>query len=883
MAEAMPLRAFIAIQMRNPLLYVVAAFAAGVWSAQHIFLSASTELFWISVFLCNALLLLRMNRHSYGWVCALAGVFLCGAFLAAEEYSVLPSRHVELLAQRGLIDLKQPSKVIGWASTPSVARPGGEYFDLQLTQISQTHFTSPTEGVIRFYYYSPRSGAASLRIPYGARVVINVPNFRRPRNFKTLGSFDYESYMRRQGIYLTGLVRHPEDLELLPGRKGSRLLSAVYALRTRLDANLDRMFAPANSARAILKAMLLGDDNWLPPDIMTAFQASGTYHVLVVSGLHVGALALGLFVLLKYSRLREWLQTLIVFLSVVIYTLLANARIPTMRAALMISIYLAARLIYRERALLNSIAAAALILLIRHPSDLFDSGFQLSFSAVLIIAAIAVPLVEWTISPYRSALIALDEKERDFRVQPRQVQFRHDIRLLRDYIFEDTRRKLRNILRWMFPRNVSGLLAFAEAAFAVVLMQAGLAIVMSIYFHRVTWSGIAANLLVLPLASVIVPFGFILLLLSLVSFSLANAGAWALGLLVALLQSVVHWSAHLPRLDRRVAEPTTALTYGFFLVLLAVAMLALRRSHLVWVALVALSVLCVALTVSPYSRDHITGQLEITALDVGQGDSLFISFPQGRTMLVDGGGVIPIPGSPPSRFDTGEEIVSPFLWSHRVKTVDVIMLTHAHADHLRGLIRIIENFRVGELWLGPGPSDGGLEHLLRAAASRGIPVVRHHSGEKMAMEGVELLFLSPPGDWDPKRVSNNDSLVVRLGYGKRHILLAGDAEARMEKMMLANDVPLASDVLKVGHHGSKTSTTPAFLSRVAPRFALISVGPYGRFGHPNAEVLNGLNAAGVQTYRTDYDGSVTVWTDGNRVEFSRFRDTLRPWPVFHAW
>ncbi|MBI2816636.1 MAG: ComEC/Rec2 family competence protein [Acidobacteria bacterium] len=869
--------------MRNPLLHVVATFAAGIWSAQYIFLSASTELFWIALLLLGALLLLRMDFRLYGLVCALAGVFLCGAFLAAEEHSVLPSRHVELLVQSGLINLKHASRVTGWARTPSIPRPGGEYFDLQITAISQPQFTGPAQGVIRFYYYQPRSGPASLRMPYGAQVAINVPDLRHPRNYKTLGAFDYESYMRRQGISLTGIVRKAEDVALLPGREGSPLLSAVYALRTRLDSNLDRMFPPENSTGAILKAMLLGDDNWLPPDVLTAFQTSGTYHLLVVSGLHAGALALGLLMLLKYSRLASWLQTLIVLVSLIVYTLLANARIPTLRAALMISIYLGARLIYRERALLNSVAAAALILLIFHPSDLFDSGFQLSFTAVLIIAAIAAPLVEWTISPYRFALVALDERERDFHLQPTQLQFRQDVRVLRDFVFGDLGRKLRDVLRRIFPRTISGLLAFAEAALAVILMQAGLAIVMSIYFHRVTWSGIAANLLLLPLASIIVPLGFVVLLVSLLWFPLATAGAWTLGLLVALLQSIVHWSAQLPRLDRRVAEPPEALTYGFFVVLVAIAVLALRRSRLVWVPVAALISLCIALTVAPYSRDHIAGKLEITALDVGQGDSLYISFPEGRTMLVDGGGVIPVPGSPPPRFDTGEEIVSPFLWAHRVNRVDVIMLTHAHADHLRGLIKIIENFRVGELWLGPGPSGAGLERLLSVARSHGIPVVRHHSGERAVIDGVELLFLSPPADWNPKRVSNNDSLVVRLGYGKRHILLAGDAEARMERLMAADELPLASDVLKVGHHGSKTSTTAAFLNRVAPRFGIISVGPYGRFGHPNAEVLDALSGVGVQTYRTDLDGSVTASTDGNRVEFSRFRDTVRPWPAFRVW
>jgi competence protein ComEC len=249
-------------------------------------------------------------------------------------------------------------------------------------------------------------------------------------------------------------------------------------------------------------------------------------------------------------------------------------------------------------------------------------------------------------------------------------------------------------------------------------------------------------------------------------------------------------------------------------------------------------------------------------------------------MLVDGGGAIPIPGSPPPRLDVGERVVAPYLWSRRLKSIDVVLLTHAHSDHLGGLINVLRYFRVGELWLGPGPSNPEVEKLVAVAEERGIPVRMRASGDREEIDGVTVEVLSPPPDWQPTRVSNNDSVVLRLGYGARHIFLAGDAEARMERMMVSGEMPMASDVLKVGHHGSKTSTTSPFLSRVAPRFAMISVGAFSRFGHPNHEVIDALAGARVATYRTDFDGSVTASTDGNRIDFLLFRDTLREWPPF---
>ena len=227
-------------------------------------------------------------------------------------------------------------------------------------------------------------------------------------------------------------------------------------------------------------------------------------------------------------------------------------------------------------------------------------------------------------------------------------------------------------------------------------------------------------------------------------------------------------------------------------------------------------------------------------------------------------------------------MVSSYLWSRRVQSLDFVVLTHAHWDHFGGLLTVLQNFRVGELWISPRPSSENTDRLLRLAAARGVRVRRLHSGDRNEVQGVEVLVLSPPSDWNPSQVSNNDSLVLRLGYGRRHVLLPGDVEERMEQRLLEDGMPLASDILKVPHHGSKTSTSPDFLAGVAPRFGLISVGPYRRFGHPHAETLARLRLAGVQTYQTDADGATTISTDGNRIELTTYREPLRPWPPFQA-
>jgi competence protein ComEC len=249
-------------------------------------------------------------------------------------------------------------------------------------------------------------------------------------------------------------------------------------------------------------------------------------------------------------------------------------------------------------------------------------------------------------------------------------------------------------------------------------------------------------------------------------------------------------------------------------------------------------------------------------------------------MLVDGGGTIPVAGSEVPEFDIGEQVVSRYLWSRQMKKIHTVVLTHAHADHLNGLLTVLKNFPAEELWIGPGPQSRELDELLQIASSRGVRVVHHWSGDRISIDGVEVEILSPPKDWHPRSVSNNDSLVLRLGYGRRHVLLSGDVEARMERRLVTENLDISSDVLKVAHHGSKTSSTAPLLARIAPSFAMISVGPYRRFGHPNQETLDALAIAGAKVYRTDIGGAVTASTDGNKIEMTRYQEMLRPWPPF---
>jgi len=259
------------------------------------------------------------------------------------------------------------------------------------------------------------------------------------------------------------------------------------------------------------------------------------------------------------------------------------------------------------------------------------------------------------------------------------------------------------------------------------------------------------------------------------------------------------------------------------------------------------------------------GVLEITAIDVGQGDSLFLVSPQGKTMLIDAGGSL---GPLHSEFDYGEDVVSPYLWSRGIYHLDVVVLTHAHGDHIGGLSRIVENFSPDELWLGINPETPALKKLREVAGLHHVHLQKHVMGDDFAWAGTNIRVVSPPPDWQPKvQPRNDDSLAFIISFGRASALLTGDLERKMETAVAAamNAKGMHADLLKVAHHGSATSTTPELLAVVKPSSAIISDGFRNPFGHPRAIVLKRLQTAHVHTYRTDRLGVVSFWLDGNQV------------------
>jgi competence protein ComEC len=359
-----------------------------------------------------------------------------------------------------------------------------------------------------------------------------------------------------------------------------------------------------------------------------------------------------------------------------------------------------------------------------------------------------------------------------------------------------------------------------------------------------------------------------------------------------MLLASVEWFSHWPRVSYRIPGPPVWLLIAFFAALICLSALSRaedrRRSGRAarrqlapfvrvpeWIAAAALAALTLLVATHPFAPNLVPGKLELTVLDVGQGDSLFAAFPDGRTMLIDGGGLAGSEwvGGYRSGPDVGEEVVSPYLWSRGIKKLDVVALSHGDHDHIDGLYDVLDNFRVKQLWVGRDDDRRAAQNLLAEARAHGVAIVHETRGVDFDWGGAEGEVLWPEDVAAREKASNDDSMVMRLGDGAVHFLLTGDIERNAESGIVDENIPLAADFLKVPHHGSKTSSTDAFLAAVAPRVAVASVGESNPFGHPAEPVVERYERAGVRFLRTDRDGAVTALTNGHDLTVSTFAES----------
>jgi competence protein ComEC len=627
--------------------------------------------------------------------------------------------------------------------------------------------------------------------------------------------------------------------------------------------NLPAPLRLSDDDAVMLSAMVAGDRTYLTHALRVGFERTGSFHMLVVSGLHLAIVAACLFWIFKRLRLPRVPATLLTIAASFAYALFTGFATPVQRSLWMVTLYLLGRLLYRERSPLNTIGFAALCLLVVSPRSLFDASLQMTLLAVVAIAGVAAPLLQGTIHPYAAATRDLKLVAVDIKLAPPLAQFRVMMRM----VAERLQRAASGTIAWrVFPWAVRFAIRVLELVVISCVVELAMTLPMALYFHRITIFALPVNLLIIPLLIVLMPAALITLLALVVWPSLAVLPAMVVALVMHIGVAIVRVFGSLAFGDFRIPGPLLWQSAVFCALLGAAILLAreslksadrwLRRGAWIALALAAL----VAVLPRPIDRPH--GAMLMEAIDVGQGDSLLLITPDGKTLLIDGGGFGGGPRQAPQDFDIGEEVVSPALWARGIRHLDAVALTHAHSDHIGGLPAVLRNFHPDELWVGNNPHVAIYNALLAEAATLHVRVRGFRAGDAFTFGSTQVNVLAPFREYQPEaEPTNNDSLVMHVAYGATSVMLEGDAETPVEQAMLA-EPGLQSTLLKVGHHGSITSTRPEFLARVAPQWAVISCGLHNRYGHPREEVLEALQQAHARTYQTDTNGITCFVLDG---------------------
>ena len=779
-------------------------------------------------------------------------------------------RVVRVRTMPALAESTDADAVPPWEAVEEERESGGRRLSVDLAVDAVEEVTPDTAAMV------PASGGVRVSVyeAEGARFEprcgdqLAMPlRMKLPVRYRDPGAFQYADYLlQQQGIAAQASIGGSEMALVGAGQTtwSCRLRAAQAWASGRLNGfaqsgpnrRVPRGLRLTETDALMLDAMLFGDRAGLTHGLRVGFERTGTFHLFVVSGLHLALLAGALFWLLRRLRTPAWMATLLTLAAAGAYAALTGFGQPAQRALVMTSVYLLAKLLSRDRDSVNALGAAVLALLVWSPKSLFEASFQMTVLVIVAIAGIAVPLTHRSFLRYGRWT---REVFRDGRAggEPREAQF-----VLMLEVWGDALAALLGGWAKKLPAVTLGVLFWAlELAMVGVVVELVMVLPMATYFHRAAVFGLPANMVALPVVGLLAGSAVTTFACSLLSPWLAVIpGVVTAGLLHGVTW-VIGRISHLAAADVRVPGPVWWVA-GLALVGWAGCCWAVRRSSWgAWVVGLALPALA-AVVLWPEPMVRTPGALEISAIDVGQGDSLLAVNPDGRAMLIDAGGPIGHHGAGVygsgevvASFDVGEEVVAPYLWSRRARRLDVVVLTHAHTDHMGGMPAVLADLRPRELWVGVDPRSPLYDALLGEAHRLGIMVRHVHAGDEIAWGAVRISVLAPAvGYSNTGSPKNDDSVVLRMDYGKASALLEGDAEKPSEAAMLAASRVHPVTLLKVGHHGSRTSSTEEFLAAAAPKEAVVSVGLHNTFGHPRREVIERLAARGTRLARTDEFG-----------------------------
>ena len=896
-----------------PLFWLSVCFASGI------FWSKNTDFSWqfylaacVFSWIITGVFIKRRWASVFLFV---AFISVGGLFFQIENRFVSPNR-VKKIYDENRIKSGDFVEVEGVLRTKPELAASGFFLILEAEKAFYKQSELKISGNIRFFAPVPddrtREEYDRLELNYGSRVRIACKPLRED-SFLNPGVVSQTELLDQKGIDATAIIKSPLLVEKIENNQTFAPLAWLYERRQNLVIEFKQKFSV--STAGVLIASLLGNRYFLDKPTAEIFREGGTFHILVISGLHITFIGGLTLLFIRFFTDKRLSQFIIADLFLWTYCLAVGADVPVIRATIMFTMLLFSQVIYRRGTLLNAFGACGLILLVWRPNDIFTPSFQLTFASVGAIVAMAFPLLEklravgsWSPSaktpfpPDASAWLKRFCETIYWQEEVWKTQSKRHIWTAN--IFKSP------YLKWHRERNLQGIARYLfEAVVVSSVVQAWLLPLTVIYFHRVSLFGILLNLwvgIVIALESFAAVTAIFLaqisVTLSLPLVKLTEILNWLLVSVPQFLTESGWASVRLP-----VYSGAMRAVYAIYFLPLIVLTILLNRWNVFslnskvkarnsWseflsappflrLAASSFLILFALVVFHPFSAPKADGRLRIDFLDVGQGDSALITFPNGETLLVDGGGKsvfakVPVENDDgneseifePDTQTVGESVVSSFLWEKGYSKIDYILATHADADHLQGLLDVAKNFRVRAAIFGRTPlKNPGFAALYSILQKRRIDLLVVSRGDVLTFGEAKIEVLFPEKDENIEAISdNNHSLVLRFVYGARKFLLTGDIEKEAENNLLNATEFLNADVVKVAHHGSATSSTQNFINASGAKLAVISVGKASSFGHPKPEVVERWKKAGAKVLTTGENGTISILTDGNNLQLETF-------------
>lgn len=895
---------------RYPLLWLSVCFTVGILSANIFPLDWKIYLAGCLVNLIFSTVFIKQNFVLMFIFTAFVAVG--GLFFQIENQNIGESR-LRRIYDANRIKSGDPIEIEGALESKPELAADGFFLILKVEKAFYKNVKIGVSGKVRLFAAARNEQIKKeyddLNLQYDSRIRVAC-NLRREDDFLNAGVVSRTKLLDQQEIDATGIIKSPLIIEKIADENSFSPLAWIYERRQNLIIQISDKFN--RSTAGVLIASLLGDGYFLDKQTAEVFRAGGTFHVLVISGLHITFIGGLTLLFIRFFTGRRLWQFLIASSLLWAYSLAVGANVPVVRATIMFTILLFSQVIYRSGTLFNALGFCALILLVWRPNDIFTSSFQLTFASVGAIVAMGFPLIE------KLRAIGSWSPSSDEPFPPRVPEWLKrfcEMIYWREEVWK--REVLRHLwtanifktpyLKWLASRNLQSVAGYLfEAIIVSIIVQAWLLPFLIIYFHRISVLSIFLNLWV----GVIIALESFTAIFAAISANISDALAFPMIKITEffnwLLVSVPNFFTDNSWATFRLPHYAGSLKAIYILYFAPLIFLAfalnkwqpfalnsafqIRKSRIfappiLYFAALIFSMFFAVIVFHPLSAPTGDGRLHIDFLDVGQGDSALIRFPNGETLLVDGGGKMNFNRSfvenkdddapeifEPDSQTVGERVVSNFLWERGYSKIDYILATHADADHIQGLSDVAKNFTVKAAMFGRTPfKNAEYVQLYSILEKRGIKSLKLSRGDVLTFDDAKIEVLFPEKDENTEAVSdNNHSVVLRVTFGARKFLLTGDIEKETEKELSTTPDFLQTDLIKVAHHGSRTSSTENFINLSKAKLAIISVGRDSPFGHPHEDVINRWKNSGAMVLTTGENGTISVSTDGKDLQFKTF-------------